>query len=130
MPREFPRTRRIGEQMRRDLAQLIRDEIDDDPRMVMVSITTVDVTRDLSQARVYITMLGDVAERGEVVDRLNQAAPMLRRVLGRKMHIRSVPRLSFMYDEVVEKGARLSSLISDAVAADARRRRDDADEGE
>lgn len=130
MPREFPRTRRIGEQMRRDLAQLIRDEIDDDPRMVMVSITAVDVTRDLSQARVYITMLGDVAERGEVVDRLNQAAPMLRRELGRKMHIRSVPRLSFMYDELVEKGARLSSLISDAVAADAKRHRDDADEGE
>lgn len=130
MPREFSRTRRIGEQMRRDLAQLIRDEIDDDPRMVMVSITAVDVTRDLSQARVYITMLGDVAERGEVVDRLNQAAPMLRRELGRKMHIRSVPRLSFMYDELVEKGARLSSLISDAVAADAKRHRDDADEGE
>lgn len=130
MPREFPRTRRIGEQIRRDLAQLIRDEIGDDPRMVMISITGVEVTRDLSQAKVYVTMLGDVAERAEVVERLNQAAPMLRRELGRKMHIRSVPRLSFIYDEVVERGARLSSLISDAVAADAKRHRDDADEGE
>lgn len=130
MPKEFSRTRRIGEQIRRDLAQLIRDELSDDPRMVMVSITSVEVTRDLSQAKVYVTMLGDTADRAEVVDNLNRATSMLRRELGRKMYIRTVPRLSFIYDEVVERGARLSSLISDAVAADARRHRDDdADEG-
>lgn len=131
MPKEFSRTRRIGEQIRRDLAQLIRDEISDDPRMVMVSITSVEVTRDLSQAKVYITVLGDAADRAEMVDRLNRAAPILRRELGRKMYIRTVPRLSFTYDEVVEQGARLSSLISKAVATDTQRHRDnDADEGE
>ena len=81
MPREFPRTRRIGEQIRRDLAPLIRDEISDDPRMVMVSITGVEVTRDLAQAKVYITILGSIADRAEVVARLNQAAPLLRREL-------------------------------------------------
>lgn len=51
MPKEFSRTRRVAEQVRRDLAQLIRDEIDD-PRMVMVSITAVDITRDLAHAKV------------------------------------------------------------------------------
>lgn len=124
MAREFSRTRRVGEQMRRDLAQLIRDEVRD-PRMVMVSITSVEVSRDLAHAKVYITILGDPANRAEMVVRLNQVAPLLRRELGRRMHIRTVPRLEFVYDEVVERGARLSSLISAAVASDAARHRDD-----
>ena len=126
MPKEFSRTRRVGEQVRRDLAQLIRDEIDD-PRMVMVSITAVEVTRDLAHAKVYVTALGDPGERDRIVVALNQAAPMLRYELGRKMHIRTVPRLRFMYDEVVERVARRSSRREDAVAADAARHRDDED---
>jgi ribosome-binding factor A len=126
MPKEFSRTRRVAEQVRRDLAQLIRDEIDD-PRMVMVSITAVDITRDLAHAKVYVTALGDPGERDRIVAALNQAAPRLRYELGRRMHIRTVPRLKFMYDEVVERGARLSSLIEGAVAADAARHRADDD---
>lgn len=128
MPQEFSRTRRIGEQMRRDLAQLIRDEIRD-PRMTMVSITDVNVTRDLAHAKVYVTILGNLDERADMVTGLNQAAPMLRRELGRKMYIRAVPRLEFIYDEVVERGSRLHSLIDRTVAADDARRRDrDPDE--
>jgi ribosome-binding factor A len=130
MPKEFPRTRRIGEQIRRELAELLRDEIRD-PRMSMVSMTTVDVSRDLAHAKVYITLLGDPAGRAEVLAVLNHAASMLRGELGRRMHIRTVPRLEFFYDEVVERGARLSSLISQAVAADAARHRDeDGEAGE
>jgi len=129
MPKGFPRTRRIGEQIRRELAQLIRSEIRD-PRMVMVSITTVEVTRDLAHAKVYVTMLGDSTARAELLSGLNQAAPMLRRELGKRMHIRTVPQLMFLYDEVVEQGARLSSLISAAVAADAARHRDDETDSE
>jgi ribosome-binding factor A len=129
MPKGFPRTRRIGEQVRRELALLIRSEIRD-PRMVMVSITSVEVTRDLAHARVYVTMLGDVTARAELLSGLNQAAPMLRRELGKRMHIRTVPQLTFLYDEVVERGARLSSLISAAVAADAARHRDDEADAE
>ncbi len=129
MPREFPRTRRIGEQIRRELAELLRTAIRN-PRMTMVSMTTVEVSRDLAYAKVYITLLGDPADRAEVVAGLNQAAPMLRHELGRRMHIRTVPRLEFLYDEVVERGAHLSSLISAAVAADAARHRDEDTEDE
>ncbi len=124
MPKEFSRTRRIGQQIRRDLAELIRDQVRD-PRMVMVSITSVDVTRDLAYAKLYVTFLGESTERAEVVEGLNRAAPMLRRELGRRMHIRTVPRLQFIYDEVIEQGAQLSSLVDDAVAADVARHRDD-----
>lgn len=124
MAKEFSRPRRVGEQMRRELAQLIRSEIRD-PRMVMVSITSVDVVRDLSQAKVYVTILGDPNERAEIVRALNQISPRLRRELGRRMYIRTVPRMEFIYDEMVERGAQLSSLISAAVEADMARHHDD-----
>ena len=121
-----PRARRIGEQIRRDLAELIRDELRD-PRLTLVSMTGVEVSRDLAYARIYVTWLGDPAERAERVAELNRAAPLLRRELGRRMHIRTVPKLEFRYDEVVEYGARLSALIDAAVATDARRHRDPED---
>ena len=127
MAKEFSRTRRIGQQIRRDLAEIIRGQIRD-PRMTMVSITSVEVTRDLAYAKLYVTFLGETDQRAEVVEGLNRAAPMLRRELGQSMHIRTVPRLQFIYDEVIEQGAQLSALIEDAVAADAARHRDDAAE--
>lgn len=129
MPKAFPRTRRLGEQLRRELAELLRDELRD-PRVAMVSMTSIEVTRDLAQAQVYFTLLGDPAERAEVTAVLNHAAPLLRRELGRRMHIRVVPRLEFRYDEVVEHGARLSSLITAAVAADEARHISESADGE
>lgn len=121
----IPRTRRIGEQLRRELAELIRNELGD-PRLALVSMTSIEVSRDLAYARIYVTLLGDPAERTERVAELNRAAPLLRRELGRRMHIRTIPKLEFRYDEVVEHGARLSALIDAAVAADASRHPDES----
>ncbi len=128
MPREFPRTRRVGEQLRRDLARLIRDEIDD-RRMVMVSITAVEVTRDFAHAKVFVTYLGSEDDRKAAMDVLGQHAAPLRARLGRELRIRTIPRLAFVYDESVERGARLSSLIASAVAEDVARHRNDETEG-
>lgn len=119
----FPRTRRVGEQLRRELAELIRDELRD-PRLALISMTGVEVSRDLAHARIFVTLVGDPADRAERVAELNRAAPLLRRELGRRMRIRAVPKLEFRYDEIVERGARLSALIDAAVAADADKRRD------
>ncbi|MDX1655140.1 MAG: 30S ribosome-binding factor RbfA [Candidatus Competibacteraceae bacterium] len=127
MPREFSRTRRVGEQIRRELAELIREDIRD-PRISMVSITAVDVSRDFAYAKVFVTALVESEERQEMVDILNQSSPRLRGELGRRMHIRTVPKLDFRYDESVERGARLSSLIDRAVAQDAQRHRHGDDE--
>lgn len=120
----FPRTRRVGEQIRRELAELIRDELRD-PRLALISMTSVEVSRDLAYARIFVTLVGDPADRAERVAELNHAAPLLRRELGRRMRIRTVPKLEFRYDEVVERAARLSALIDAAVAADADKHRDD-----
>lgn len=126
MAKEYPRTRRVGEQLKRELAELLRSEADD-PRLALVSITSVQLSRDLAHAKVYVTLLGYEDQRPEVVDALNRLAPELRRLLGRILRLRVVPRLVFYYDEVIERGAALSALIDQAVTADQRRGRSDDD---
>jgi ribosome-binding factor A len=69
------RTRRVGEQIRRELADLIRAELRD-PRLTLISMTSVEVSRDLAYARIYVTLMGDPAERAERVAELNRAAPL------------------------------------------------------
>jgi ribosome-binding factor A len=117
MPREFPRTRRVGEQVQRELAALIRDEIKD-PRLGMVSISAVEVSRDLGHARVYVSVLGSEKQSGESVDVLNHASGFLRHKLGKLMHMRVIPELRFYLDRSLEEGARLGALINEAIASD------------
>ena len=116
MPREFSRTQRLGEQLRRELSALIRDEIKD-PRLGMVTITDVEVSRDLGHAKVYFTVLPDERQQQSVTV-LNGASGFLRRELGRILSVRAVPHLHFFIDESIERGAHISSLIESAVASD------------
>lgn len=124
MPRDFPRTRRVGEQLQRELASLIRDEIDD-PRLGMVSISAVEVSRDLSHAKVFFSTLGGQQDADTSLEVLQGAAGFLRRLLGQRMAMRHVPQLHFKQDHSLEQGARLSALIDSAVRAD--QADDDAD---
>jgi ribosome-binding factor A len=126
MPKEFSRTRRVGDQIQRELAQLIREEIKD-PRVGMVTINAVDVSRDLGHAKVYVTTL-DEQNAESSVEALNHAASFLRGELGRRMFIRTVPQLHFQYDESIERGARMSSLIEDAIASDREKAKDRDDD--
>lgn len=126
MPKEFSRIRRINEQIKRELADLIRTE-NADARFLMVSITSIDVTRDLALAKVYFTFLGQAEQRTEIMDALNQQAGYYRGVMGKSLHLRTVPKLSFIYDEVVERGAELSRLIDSAVQSDQQRQPQDDD---
>jgi len=118
VPKEFNRTRRIAEQLQRELAQLIRDEVKD-PRLGLVTVVGAEVSRDLSHARIYVTLLsGDAEARKTSVDILNRSAGMLRGFIGRRMRLRMVPQLHFQYDNSIEQGAELSALIDAAVASD------------
>ncbi|HEY5720534.1 MAG TPA: 30S ribosome-binding factor RbfA [Gammaproteobacteria bacterium] len=118
MPREFSRSLRVGEQVRRVLAELIHDELKD-PRIGMVTLTAVEVSRDLAHARVYFTVLADDPEAPQTtLAGLRRASGFLRRELGRQVKLRLVPELQFVHDTSVEHGRRLSALIDDALAAD------------
>jgi ribosome-binding factor A len=116
MPREFSRASRIADQIQRDLSGLIRQEVKD-PRVGLVTITAVEVNRDLSHAKVYVSSLAEVAATEQSVEALQHAAGFLRSQLSRALKIRSVPQLEFLYDASVERGVRLSHLIDEAVAS-------------
>jgi ribosome-binding factor A len=113
--REFSRASRIAEQIQRDLSEVIRVELKD-PRVRLVTITAVDVSRDLSHAKVYVTSLGEADAAEQTVSTLQHAAGFLRSQLARTLKARMLPQLQFIYDASVERGIRLSQLIDQAVA--------------
>ena len=118
MPREFPRARRVGEQIQRELAELVRDELND-PRVKGITITGVDCAKDLSHARVWFSMLDDTpAVHSEARKALEGAAGALRFALRERVRMRSVPMLSFHYDDSLARGAHLESLIAQALSED------------
>lgn len=130
MPKEFSRTQRVGDFLKQELASLIQREIRD-PRVGMVSVTDVEVSRDLSYARVFVTVLGcgSLEEAKPAIDALNHAAGFLRSQVSKVMSARTTPKLKFQFDTSVSRGAQMSRLIDEVVAVDrehARERGDDA----
>ncbi|MGD9386927.1 MAG: 30S ribosome-binding factor RbfA [Gammaproteobacteria bacterium] len=124
MPKEFARNRRVGEQIQRLLGEVLLRDVKD-PRVQGVSITAVDVSRDLSHATVWFSLLDPAADAAPVGEALGRASGLIRGKLGRAMHIRQVPALHFRHDESLERGARLAELIDEAVATDRDRHRED-----
>lgn len=117
MPREFSRTRRVSEQIQRELSVLIQEEIQD-PRLGLVSVSGVEISRDLSHAKIFFSTLGDSGEARESLQVLTGAAGFLRHLLGKRLTLRAVPQLHFQIDASLQEGARLSALIDAAVQAD------------
>ncbi len=117
MPKDYPRSRRIAEQVQRELSEIIRLQLKD-PRVGMITITDVEVTPDYEHAKVFFTRLdnpADAADHTLVTRALEHASGFLRSELAQRIRLRIVPQLHFEYDESVERGVRLSNLIDQAV---------------
>jgi ribosome-binding factor A len=128
MARDYARSRRVGEQIQRELAELIRDEIRD-PRVGSVTVSEVTVSKDLGYADTMVTQLGATAETSrEMVDALNHAAGFLRSQLARRLRMKRMPALRFHYDETFDRGARISRLIDEVVAREDSDKPTDSDE--
>jgi len=123
MPREFSRSQRMAEQLRRELAEIIHDEIKD-PRVGFLSFTEVRMSRDLSHAVVYCSVLNS-EQLHESIEVLNRAAGFIRKSIGRRIRARIVPTLKFVADESVIRGAAMDDLISEAIQSD---KKDSVDE--
>lgn len=117
MPKDYSRSLRIGDQIQRELADLIRNELKD-PRIHMITLTGVDVSHDYAHAKVFYTTLRDEADNFLIQNGLDNAAGFLRSQLLHRLKLRVIPQLHFIYDESVERGMRLSRLIDEAVAQD------------
>jgi ribosome-binding factor A len=134
MSEASPRIQRVADQIQRELAVLIQFEIND-PRIGMVSVTGVTVSKDLSHANVFVSLLNsrvkepgysaletqgelDKLEIEENLKALNKAAGYLRSLLAKRLKLRTVPKLHFNYDNSIVNGQHLSALIDEALAAD------------
>lgn len=119
MPREFTRAERVADALQREIAVLIREEMGD-PRVNFINITGVDVSRDLAAAKVHVNYVDarEKEERAAGVKVLNGASGFLRTKLAKRMQLRIVPSLKFIYDDSGRRGQELSALIDSALAAD------------
>lgn len=108
MPR-YQRTDRINEQLRQEIALLLREIRD--PRVGMVTVTAVKASPELDHARVFVTMLGDESGRAESVAGLQSAAAFVRGQLGRRLHMRRIPELHFEVDRTLEEATRIETLL-------------------
>jgi ribosome-binding factor A len=111
------RAQRVGDQIQKELADILRNEVKD-PRVGPVTVTSVEVSPDLSHAKVHFTHLAGRDEGEDAVEALSRTAGFLRRELSHRLDLYSVPELHFAYDDSIEHGMKLSQLIDDAVAAD------------
>ena len=125
MPKDYPRSRRIAEQIQRELADLIRLELKDPRVPGLITVSDVEVSADQSQAKVFFTLLGDQRAVADATQGLNRAAGFLRTQLSRRMKLRTVPQLHFEYDASVERGIRLTQLIDEAVGATPRQQNEE-----
>lgn len=110
MPREFGRNRRIADQVQREVAAMVQAELNPG-KYGLVTISGADVSPDLKQAKVYFTCFGGQLTPIELEKHLNLMAPHFRHLLATTLTTRSVPQLHFRFDESVERGSRINSLL-------------------
>jgi ribosome-binding factor A len=111
MPKEFSRTRRVGELIQRELADLIRENI---RTSGMITVSAVKMSPDLRQATIYVTVLGGNDLEVETLKNLQNQAGILRHGLSQRLNLRVTPRLHFLYDESLEYANRINELLHKA----------------
>ena len=121
MGREFERTQRVSHFLHEELARLLQTTVRD-PRVQQVNLTGVEVSRDLSHARVFFTLMSDVsaAEQSEISGVLSKVSGFLRSELAKSSSMRTVPRISFRFDKSVGRGRDMESLLRKVRHADAK----------
>ena len=118
MAREFARTDRVGQEIQKEVAMIIQREVKD-PRLGMVTVSAVEVTRDLAYAKIYVTFFTLEGQNiDQSLDILNEAAGFIRTLLAKRIKARIMPQLRFIYDKSMVEGVRMSGLVDKAVAED------------
>lgn len=118
MAREFSRTRRIAQQLQQELAQVLQRDMKD-PRIGFVTVNDVDVSRDLSYAKVFVTFFEEDEKLvQEKVEALDAAAGYIRSLVAGRMKLRVMPELRFVYDASLVEGMRMSNLVSRIISDD------------
>ncbi len=119
MSREFKRSDRVAQELQKEIAVILQREVKD-PRIGMVTVSDVEVSRDLAYAKIFVTFLFDndqsAIEQG--MKGLEKASPYIRSLVGKAMRLRIVPELRFIYDQSLVEGMRMSNLVSNVIKND------------
>ncbi|MCT8541090.1 30S ribosome-binding factor RbfA [Glaesserella parasuis] len=122
MAREFSRADRVAQELQKEIAIILQREVKD-PRIGMVTVSDVEISRDLAYAKVFVTFLFDsdesAVERG--LEGLNKASGYIRTLVGKAMRLRIVPELRFVYDQSLVEGMRISNLVTNVIRKDQER---------
>ncbi|BBL76301.1 30S ribosome-binding factor RbfA [Methylomagnum ishizawai] len=110
MPREFTRSDRVASQIQREMAELIRTQVNE-PGLGMVTISEVELSRDLAVAKIFVTFLGNQKPPKDCVKALADYVPTLRRELGKRLRVRVLPEIRFAFDDSIERGLRMDALL-------------------
>lgn len=123
MSKEFSRVDRLSQHMKKEMAVILQREIKDPRLHTMITVSDVEVSRDLSHAKVFVTFLGLADDKVEEnLKILNDAAGFVRSLIGKRIQTRIVPHIRFAFDESLNEGIRMANLVSSARAEDERRR--------
>ncbi|WP_455811560.1 30S ribosome-binding factor RbfA [Pseudomonas graminis] len=134
MAKEFGRPQRVSQELQKEIAIILQREIKDPRLGMMVTVSGVDVSRDLAYAKVFVTFLNDKDEAAIKggLRALGDASGYIRTLLGKAMRLRIVPELTFFYDNSLVEGMRMSNLVTNVVRNDEERRgpaEEDQEEG-
>lgn len=108
------RVNRVKELLRRELSDIIQHL--GDPRVLMLTVVDVEITRDLKSAKVFVSALGEPEQQAEAVAALQQALGFIRREVAKRVSMRQVPEFSLVYDHTTERAARVGALLNQAKA--------------
>ncbi|SMO53885.1 30S ribosome-binding factor RbfA [Melghirimyces algeriensis] len=106
------RASRVGEQVKKELSYILQHEMKD-PRIGFVTVTAVDMSGDLQQAKVYISVLGEEEQKKQTLEGLDKAKGFLRTEIGRRVQLRHTPELTFKFDQSIEHGQHISRLLEE-----------------
>jgi ribosome-binding factor A len=109
------RTSRLSEEMKKEISGIIHNELKDPRLPVLVSVTMVNVTKDLRYAKVYVSVMGSEEEKKGAISALKSAAGFIRREVGHRMQIRYTPEMQFELDNSIEYGVYMNKLIKDTI---------------
>ena len=126
MSREFKRSDRVAQELKKEVAIILQREVKD-PRIGMVTVSDVEVSRDLAYAKIFVTFLfdSDQAAMEHGMAGLEKASPYIRSLVGKVMRLRIVPELRFIYDESLVEGMRMSNLVSNVIRQDEAKHKED-----
>lgn len=128
MAREFKRSDRVAQELQKEVAVILQREVKD-PRIGMVTVSDVEVSKDLAYAKIFVTFLFDHDETAieQGMKGLEKASPYIRSLLGKAMRLRIVPELRFIYDQSLVEGMRMSNLVTDVIRKDEARHVEDSE---